>query len=317
MPKVESRAASAEGSALPPFAALRAFEALVRLGGVRKAAQHLGVHHSVVSRHVTRLEAWLGVPLLKWSRNRFTLTREGERYHVRVSAAIAEIARATSEVAGLENGRPLRVWCSPGLSIPWLAGQVAEFEKQHPNYRIELKPSDTPANLHVHEADANIYLHLDDAAEDPAEVGLKAYLLTRPEAVLAASPDLADRLSGLSSPGDLVDLPLLHGSQTDEWRTWFLRQGVKVPAELPGELCWNPHMALEAARMGRGVLLANRFFFERDFARSDLVELVAPGARRGAIGRYLFVAREDRWTTPAMAALRTFLRERMQAMEKA
>jgi LysR family transcriptional regulator, glycine cleavage system transcriptional activator len=302
---------------LPPFATLRAFEALVRAGGVRKAAQHLGVHHSVVSRHVTHLEAWLGVPLLHWSRNQFTLTEEGERYHARISAAISEIAQATSEVAGREAGRPLRIWCSPGLSIQWLAGEIAEFEKLPPHYRVELKPSDTPANLQAHEADVNIYFHLDDTFVDPARRGLRAHLLTRPQAILAASPDLARRLSGISSPADLLNAPLLHGSQKDEWRAWLTYQGVEAPADLAGELCWNPHMALEAARLGRGVLLANRFFFERDLARGDLVEVEAPGAAAGAIGRYLFVAREDRWTTPAMVALRTFITERMRSMEEA
>ena len=275
------------------------------------------MHHSVVSRHVTHLEAWLGVPLLRWSRNQFALTEDGERYHARISAAISEMARATSEIVGLEAGRPLRLWCSPGLAIPWLAGEVVEFEKQHPNCRIELKPSEAPANLQVHEADVNIYFHLDATFVDPVRPDLKAQLLARPRAMLAASPDLVRQLAGIASPRDLLDLPLLHGSQTDEWRAWLTHQGVDTPEALPGQLCWNPHMALEAARLGRGVLLGHRLFFERDFARGDLVELEAPGARPVAIGGYLFVAREDRWSTPAMAAVRSFIIARMRSIEGA
>lgn len=304
------------GKTLPPFATLRAFEALVRAGGVRKAAQYLGVHHSVVSRHVTHLEAWLGVPLLLWSRNQFTLTEEGERYHARISAAISELAQATSEVVGLEAGKPLRIYCSPGLSVPWLASQIVEFEKLRPNFRIELKPSDTPANLLVHEADANVYFHFDDTLVDPAKPGLKEQLLMRPPALLAASPDLARQFAPICSPGDLVNLPLLHGSQKNDWRSWLTHQGVDVPADLPGQLCWNPLLALEAARLGRGILLGHRLFFERDLARGDLVEIVVPGATPIAIGGYLFVARDDRWTTPAMAAVRTFITERMRSMEE-
>lgn len=301
--------------ALPPFAALRAFEALVRLGGIRKAAQHLGVHYSVVSRHVARLDAVLGVPLLTWSQNQFRLTPEGERYYARIAAAISEIAAATRDIAEPENGRPLRVWCSPGLSTQWLAGQITAFEGMHPHIRVEIKPSDVPANLHAHEAEANIYLHLDDDPDGLAGPGLKAQMLVRPEAMLAVSPALASQLPDISSPSDLVHLPLLHGSRKDEWRLWLRLQGVDLPGDPPGELCWNHHLALEATRLGRGILLANRIFFERDLMRGDLVELHVPGATRTSLGSYVFVVREDRWTTPALTTLRGFIAERLRSVE--
>lgn len=315
MPDTKDAAAIPLAQPLPPFAALRAFEALVRLGGIRKAARHLGVHYSVVSRHVASLNALLGVPLLTWSQNQFSLTPEGERYYAHIAAAISEIATATRDIAEPENGRPLRIWCSPGLSTQWLAGQITAFEGMHPHIRVEIKPSDMPANLHAHEAEANIYLHLDDDIDDIAGPGLKAQMLVRPEAMLAVSPALASQLPAISSPHELVHLPLLHGSRKDEWRSWLSLQGVDLSGDPPGELCWNHHMALEAARLGRGILLANRIFFERDLMRGDLVELHIPGTTRTSIGSYVFVMREDRWTMPALATLRGFITERLRSVE--
>lgn len=307
----ERKIASLADRTLPPFAALRAFEALVSAGAVRKAAQTLGLHHSVVSRHLTQLEAWLGTPLVKWSGKQFSLTESGEVYYERISSAIAEIALATRDVMGAEAGRPLRIWCSPGLSIQWLASQIAEFEAQHVGIRVELKPSENPADLLKYEADANIYFHLDGNPDDQPGRGLKAHQLARPNGMVAASPELARRIPEVRSAADLLELPLLHGNQKDDWRLWFLLNGVAVTGELPGEMCWHPNMALEAARLGRGILLANRFFLDRDLARGDLVEIVVPDASK-SFGVYLFTAREDRWTTPALAALRRFLNERMQ-----
>lgn len=52
------------GKALPPFAALRAFEMVGRVGGIRRAASLLAIDHTVVSRHVRALEEWVGVPLV-------------------------------------------------------------------------------------------------------------------------------------------------------------------------------------------------------------------------------------------------------------
>src|SRR6185369_1644971 len=43
---------------LPPLARLRAFEAVGRLSGIRKAAQELCVDHAVICRHLRSLEEW-------------------------------------------------------------------------------------------------------------------------------------------------------------------------------------------------------------------------------------------------------------------
>jgi LysR family transcriptional regulator, glycine cleavage system transcriptional activator len=315
MPRVEA-AEKRQKKDMPPFAALRAFEALVRLGGVRKAAHDLGLHHSVVSRHLTLLESWLGVPLLSWTGKRFEMTAEGELFYGRISVAIAEITLATSELLEGEARRHLNVWCSQGLSIQWLVGQVTEFERQHSPIKVDLKPSDTPANLAVHEADVNIFMHLESEIVSDPGPGLKASVLARPQSMIAASPGLARKLGWIMGPADLLNVPLLHGRHTDDWRWWLQTNGVDVPAKLPGELCWHPYMALEATKLGRGVLLANRFFFENDLINGDLVELKVPGISNAPFGAYIFVAREDRWSSPGVSALRRFLIQRMKVMER-
>jgi DNA-binding transcriptional LysR family regulator len=45
---------------LPPFAALRAFDAIGRRGGIRRAAEELGISHAIVSRHLAALETFWG-----------------------------------------------------------------------------------------------------------------------------------------------------------------------------------------------------------------------------------------------------------------
>ena len=84
--------------AIPPFAALRAFEAVGRVGGVRKAAAELRVDHAVVSRHLRFLEGWLGTTLFDRAGPTLQLTLSGEEYHRKVSAAINDIARATRDM---------------------------------------------------------------------------------------------------------------------------------------------------------------------------------------------------------------------------
>lgn len=84
--------------ALPPFETLRAFDAIARLGGVRKAAQYLRRDHGVVSRHLRTIEQWTGTQLIKRTAVGSVLTEEGVRYHRDIASALEIIARATIEL---------------------------------------------------------------------------------------------------------------------------------------------------------------------------------------------------------------------------
>ncbi|BBD98797.1 hypothetical protein SAMIE_1022980 [Sphingobium amiense] len=310
-PRSSSADTLAESSgeiALPPFASLRAFEAVFRLGGIRKAAAHLRLNHAVVSRHVKQLEEWLGGPLISRSGNRLALTPEGERFHSRVSAAFAELLFATQEFEGRRRNGPLRLWCVPGLSIQWLSAQLAAFERANADFRVELKPTDIPPNLSIHEADADIRYYRDDGPTVPGGRGLRCFELARPEVMAVASAAVASALG----PIDARRLPFLHEEDDSEWRAWLRLNGIEPPASLEGPVCWHAHLAIAAAKQGRGVALASRFLVEADLAEGSLVQVNIPDTRPAVLGGYILVAREDRWSTPVLASLRHFLRQRAQ-----
>ena len=294
---------------LPPFAALRAFDAVFRYGGIRKAANQLGLNHAVISRHVKLLEEWFGLPLIERIGHRLVLTEDGARYHARISAAFAEIRLASQELSGLRDNAPLRLWCIPGLAIQWLSDQLAAFEQEHPTHSIEMKPSDLAPNLLIHEADADIRYYRDDGEPPPKGRGLRCFELARPTVIAVASPKLVHQLAPVAAES-LSSLPFLHEENDQEWRAWLRFNGLNVPAKMPGLLCWHAHLALAAARQGRGIALASRFLIDEDLARESLVEFPIPGARPVILGGYHLVAREDRWSLPALANLRRFLRPR-------
>lgn len=84
--------------ALPPFETLRAFDAIARLGGVRKAAQYLCRDHAVISRHLRAIEDWTGTKLIQRSAVGSVLTEDGVRYHRDIASALDIIARATADL---------------------------------------------------------------------------------------------------------------------------------------------------------------------------------------------------------------------------
>lgn len=300
---------------LPSLSSLRAFEATFRLGGVRKAADALGMHHAAVGRQLKNLEAWAGIPLFVRAPGKISLTREGSRYHQKISSAFSDMELATRELRGLDQGGPLRVSCAAGLAIEWLAGEMSDFEREHPRCVVQIRPSDEPADLRAYEADVNLHFYRDDAPERRGGTGLKALELVRPRVLVFASPALAATLPPIQSPLDLVDRVLLYGSTDDVWRSWLTFHGAEARDSLPGIQCWHPNMAIAEARRGRGVLLASRFLVKADLERGELVELDVPGALHTAVGAYAFVARADHWTAPSVAALRRFVQRRMIQFE--
>jgi LysR family glycine cleavage system transcriptional activator len=298
------------GKAVPPFAALRAFEVVGRIGGIRKAAQALRLDHTVVSRHLKTLEDWLGIALFERYGGRLTLTEAGEVYHSRISAAILDIVSATRETMAEGRIEDVRLWCVPGLAAQWLSDQLADFEREKPGFQVELRPTDHAANLVQFEADIDIRYYGDDWAPQPGGVGLKMQELARPPIMIVTSPELAARLAPMQGPQDLLQAPLLHEEHVEQWRAWLQLNGVDTKGKLNGPLLWHAHLAIAAARQGRGLALASHYLVARDLARGDLVELAVPQTRPVAIGSYYMVARADRWNNPSLAQLRQFLTRR-------
>jgi len=293
---------------IPAFAAIRAFEAVGRLGGIRAAAAALNIDHSVISRHLRHLEDFLGVALVQRDGSHLHLTEAGARYHGRVSALLAELALATAEVRGAGPTTAILVWCVPGFAAQWVADRLARFEQLWPQFNLELRPTDVRANLLGHEADVDIRYYLDDWPPSPGGRGLRHIELVRPPIMIVASPSVAASLAGKTIE-DLPDQVLLHEEHDYQWRAWFMKNGLKrpMPAKLPGPLLWHAHLAIAAARNNRGLALASSFLVDADLKAGTLVEVKVPDTRPVVMGGYAFVTREDRWTEQTVLQFRRYL----------
>ena len=104
---------------LPPFEALRAFDAVARLGGVRRAAQVLCRDHAVISRHLRTIEAWTGATLIERTAAGVVLTQDGIRYHRQIASAMDIIAHATLDLMRRGDYRRLQIRCIPGFALHW------------------------------------------------------------------------------------------------------------------------------------------------------------------------------------------------------
>jgi LysR family glycine cleavage system transcriptional activator len=84
---------------LPPLNALRAFEAVARQQSISAAADELCVTHSAVSRHVAKLEEYLGAKLFTREHQRLTLNARGVAYAAQLTHLFDAIGPVRHEPA--------------------------------------------------------------------------------------------------------------------------------------------------------------------------------------------------------------------------
>lgn len=283
---------------LPPLLALRAFEAVGRTGSITAAADELCVTHSVVSRHVSRLQADLGVKLLVPHGRSVALTENGRTYLERISRAFDLIARATAEQRPAPSGK-LDIRCIPGLANRILLRHLAALEARLPGTEITLQPTLAQPDLARGEADAEI-IYAEDFSPPPA---INAEVIIRPRVFPVASPAFINRLGPVLA-ADLPALPLIHEESTSQWQNWLEAAGVRAPATLKGTRLWHAHLAIEAARLGQGVALANEVLAGDDLASGALVEV---GQSAVWLGGYYLAAAQARWGDRDISAIRDWL----------
>lgn len=292
---------------MPPFAALRAFEAVGRLGGIRRAAQELGVDHAAISRHLRGLEAWAGVKLVDRDQGG-RLTPEGAKYLSRISAALEEISRATVDLTRRGDDSRLVIWCVPGFAYRWLIRNLPDFNAAHPGFDLEVRPTDQAPDFARHEADADIRYIRDAAAAGNGDV--QTVQITRPTVFPAAAPAVAAQIGVGAQVSDLLSQTLLHEVDDAEWREWLAARGVEVAERLGGPRLWHAHLTLDAARRGQGVVLTNTLLAGDDIATGALVELaIEPSEPEIRFGAYVFGARKDRWRDPGIVKFRRWLEQ--------
>lgn len=296
-------------SATPPFTALRAFAAIGEFGGIRKAAAVLELDHAAVSRHLRTLELWAGAPLIERGVNGGgQLTPEGAKFHARITASLNEIAAAAADLVHGPADRSLQISCIPGLASNWLLARLAGFRDDHPEIQLILRPADAAPDFTRRDMDADIRYVIDAAPDKPPAGDVESVQLARPPVLAVASPDRLAALGVVAAPIDLLRAPLLHEENPRQWTAWFEANGVTPDGELAGHRLWHAHLAVDAARRGEGLALANAFLVGDDFKAGRLVDVGAlVGAKPVVMGSYALFARRDRWRTPALLAFRRWL----------
>ncbi|MBV0914262.1 LysR family transcriptional regulator [Anianabacter salinae] len=117
---------------------LRAFLAVVRFGGVGRAATAMNLTQPAVTARIRNLEAALGGTLFDRASARLTLSKRGERLlsYARKFEQLSEmVERDVIDPEGLE--RHLRIGVSETIAQCWLPDLIARLHRHYPRVEIE------------------------------------------------------------------------------------------------------------------------------------------------------------------------------------
>jgi LysR family glycine cleavage system transcriptional activator len=251
---------------LPPLNALRAFEAAARHSSIKRAADELCVTPGAVSRHVLKLEGYLGVRLFDRGHGSVELTPAGMRYLEEIREAFALIARATGTTRSGRDEQRLRLRVPPTCAARWLVPRLAHFHAQHGEFSIEIATSHDPVDFARDEIDAAVHYGRTIASR------LAGAELFGEVLVPVCTPALASQPPPVRSARDLAAHVLLHSiRRPNDWPDWFAAAGAGR-LELDRTLAFeNSTLTYQGAIDGLGVAVAQLAFVGDELERGRLV----------------------------------------------
>lgn len=185
------------------FTAIRTFQRIVETRSFTKAAAHLGMPRSTVSKALRDLENHLGVRLIQRTTRSVILTTEGAEYYRRVSRLITKIdqTEATIRDMGTAAKGRLRIDLHSSLAVFVIIPMLDEFKECYPDIQLAFGVGDRPVNLIEEGVDCVI------RAGELADSSLKAKTLYKDRLITCASPEY---LAQQGMPESLADLENNH-----------------------------------------------------------------------------------------------------------
>lgn len=255
----------ARQGALPGLNNLLAFEASVRLGSFRAAADEMHLTQGAIAQQVRALEAELHCSLFQRHARGLDPTPAALEYFNRVRLALGVIEEATRELVGTQHMDPrLTLSTTPTLASRWLIPRLPHLSEANADMALVIDASNAVRPL---KGAGSVDLAI-RWARPPFADAHSQYLLPG-RLVPVCGPALAARYR-LPDAAQLAQAPLLADGY-NSWDRWFETFGEGKRPEAGGTTFTQTSLAIDAAEQGMGVALAPRLLVQDALSRGSLV----------------------------------------------
>ncbi|CAO3432424.1 LysR family transcriptional regulator [Azospirillum argentinense] len=251
---------------------LRLFVRIVDRGSFSAAAADCGVSRPVATAAIKALEHRLGTRLLQRSTRHVQPTLEGEAYHRRCVAILADLEDADRGANGAVAGL-VRVDVAGHIARTVLLPALPDLLAKHPALNVHLGEGERLVDLVREGVDCVVRA----GALANSDMVVRR-LGTMPE-ITVASPSYLAAHGRPQTPDDLAGHQMIGfvSSRTGQpLPLEFTRDGQVVEVPLPARvLVSGADTSAAAARLGLGLVQAPRYRFAGDLASGTLVEVLA------------------------------------------
>lgn len=288
---------------------LEVLDLVVRLGGVGRAAEHLGVAQPVVSAHVRSLERRMDTKLFYRSGSQLYLTAAGRAVHLWALDVLRQTRELSRELDSVRQGIEGSVTVAASMTVGSyrLPPVLSRFLQERPGVDIRVDVLDAARAMADTEAGVNDFSVV-TVASSPESSVLAAEEVGVEDLLLVTSRDGAPRGEGPFEVSDLSSLPFVE-AQTGSLRREFTDRLVgelglghrRVVMELG-----HPEAMKQVVSSGLGVSWLFRSSVAAELRRGTLRQVTVAGVNlRGTM--YL-VRRRDSPVSPVKEELMGELR---------
>ncbi len=283
----------------PPLRAVRAFEAIARLGSVTLAAQELAISPSAVSHQLRVLEGYLQMPLTERQGRKLVLSQNGRDYYRSIRAAFNVLRQATEHLAEQAQTRQVTISLIPLFGMGWFIPRLPTFMRANPQTEINV-------------VYANHRNYLSDASDMSIRFGNGQWTGYQSEKLISGQmvPVCSRaflRIHGhIDTPEQLLQMPLLHDEERATWQMWFTQQGVKRPARRSGPMFEDGLLTLAGVQAGLGCALMREPLIAPYLESGELVKIFDAPIDDGR--DYYLCVRQDSDMTQDGKLLQSWLR---------
>lgn len=251
---------------LPPFSALKAFEAAAKHDSFKAAADDVSLSPSAISHQIKSLEAYLGFQLFVRDKGLVRLTKRGRDYHRDIESVFDNLEKTTQDFRVHQNKTKIVINLFHSFLSSWLNEKLPDFQHNNPEIELSFISSDNPPEYDKYEFDIAIYF-----GQKPLN-GVKNIHLIDDFITMVASPEMAIKLPAEENISDLEKFPFLHCTcETNEWEIWF--KSFNQPCSKQDyQLNTNDRsMVLNGAAQNMGIAIGRQPFMESYLQNGSLV----------------------------------------------
>jgi len=251
---------------------IRAFVKVAEVGSFTKAAEQLNIAKSAVTKRINQLEAYLELQLFQRSTRKLSITEGGTVFYQSCIHILSDLDQAKSDVSTMEwslNGT-FRVSCISSFTHSYLADDLCEFHKQHPELQIDLCQHDR----YCDPVQEGFDLSIQPAA--PHSETLEEVDIFPIQRLIVASPDYLSRFGTPEHPEDLKGHRLAHNSHIQP--EFFLHfkgiQGAESIQFNPMMLTNTILLLRSAVMKGECLAMMPIFFIEQEILSGDFIPIL-------------------------------------------